>query len=611
MKLKNKFIVIFLLVSLLPLVITSLIYLNRSEQTISTILKDQLRTNFENYKNQVNDKINIFKTELVPLTTLDVFKKRKNLSESEWTDGLKSSVGNYFINYVDYFSSINIYDYQKKKKYVFEKIVVSNEGLSPFLKVTELEGKKDFENVDHSLIYARGIDRVTGGYLFEINKYLIDDKENIWGNFSVKIKLSKILGEIFEKSVSKYKQYFLSYNKKGKNVFASLVEEGKSHTVFSAPFLEEIYQISVKGESELRAENGLWYVISSRDDIFGITYCYATLLEPYLSEIRSSSLIYFLLIILLAVILIISITMISGRMSSRINRVKLAAEKIARGDLETRIKPEIDDEIGKLSESVNEMAINLEKYIQNIKIMTKEVAEKEKLDELNKLKSRFISMTSHELKTPLTTIKWTLDNLLKGIYGNITPVQKEYLENLIKTSDHLVRTVENLLDLSKIEAGILNLNIRENNLDSIINEAIYFVRSTAEEREIEIISRKEGEDDFILSCDRDRMVHILRNILDNAVKYSPKGEAVHINSYKENDKVAVKITDKGPGIDEEEKSMIFTPFYNAKKTSIKSKGLGLGLSIVKTLVEYHKGKIEVESKKGKGSSFKLIFPLKG
>ena len=609
MKLKYKFITIFIFVSLVPLVIATLVYLNSSEKIITNILKEQLKANLETFNELVNSKVNIFATEIIPLTEFDVFRKTKKLNESEFVNECKLAVGNYYLNQIEYISSITIFDYRNKKSYTCDKIVVQEGGVSPFIRVEEIDIKvknlSDFDNVR-----IEGKIKGTSGYIIDITRLLRDEEQEIWGEFLIELKFEKILKVISEEKGGKYRQYFSVFDKFRSNIFTSSIPDINTSEIITPEFIDSIPQVFSADGNEIRISDRLFYGISLKDELLNLDYYTVLILDQYKFEIRRSAFIYITLILVLAGILIIGILVISARISNRIDRVKTAAEKISHGEFKTRIKTDVNDEIAKLSNSINKMAEDIEKYIENIRKMSKEVAEKEKLDELNQLKSRFLSMTSHELKTPLTTIKWTADNLVKGIYGEIPIEQKEHLNNIMRTIDHLVRIVENLLDLSRIESGVIALNINKNNLDSIIDEAIYFTRSSAENRKIRVVKDVETEEPLLLDCDRDKMVDIIRNIVDNAIKFSPENSEVLVKSYKNDNKnIHISIIDKGIGIEKEEVYSIFTPFYKIQKAGHKAKGLGLGLSIVKTLVDYHGGRISVESDIGKGTKFNLIFPI--
>ena len=244
--------------------------------------------------------------------------------------------------------------------------------------------------------------------------------------------------------------------------------------------------------------------------------------------------------------------------------------------------------------------------------MTCARAEKEKLEELNRLKSEFVYHVSHELRTPLTSISWAIENLLDGIPEKPSPKIINYLNGVYENSQHLNRMIENLLDLTRIEAGKIEICLIKINLKDQINSTINLIKSKAEIKNIKIENFVKS--DFWILADRDHLQAILINLIDNAIKYSAdkkiiKVKAEQIKNNIRNEMIAIHIIDKGIGISVEKQKVIFGRFERVKEDkTIREKGLGLGLHIVNKLIEFQNGYISVESEVGKGSTFSVVLP---
>jgi signal transduction histidine kinase len=264
------------------------------------------------------------------------------------------------------------------------------------------------------------------------------------------------------------------------------------------------------------------------------------------------------------------------------------------------------DEIDLVSQIASEVFYLSERFrLQQAMILQQ--TEKQKLEELNQLKSDFVSLVSHELRSPLTSITWSVDNLLDGIPEKPGPKIVEYLSGIRDSSSHLTRMIENLLDLTKIEAGSIEFYPQKLILQDSIVQAIDTVGPLAEAKNIEInfnVDRK-----YWIQADKDFVIEILVNLLDNAIKYSESSTAISIRA-KQIDKgnVTTFIIDHGIGIPKESLSIIFDRFSRIKQTTKRANGLGLGLHIVNQLVKLQGGSIAVSSKKNIGSTFSVALP---
>lgn len=237
--------------------------------------------------------------------------------------------------------------------------------------------------------------------------------------------------------------------------------------------------------------------------------------------------------------------------------------------------------------------------------------ENDKLAALNELKNTFVSHLSHELRSPLTAIKWSIENLQEGMAGEPSLKAREYYGHLLESSNHLLRMIGNLLNVAHIEAGEVPIKPETIDLIAHIKSAVKIFDSMAADKNIRIVIDIIEPCIFVLA-DRDALREILQNLLENAIKHTAKATTVNICVKRGEDghSVQVIIADSGPGIPPENLPLIFERFgkFSEKKKS-PGRGLGLGLSIVKNLVERQGGQITAESTLGVGSRFIFTMPL--
>ena len=228
--------------------------------------------------------------------------------------------------------------------------------------------------------------------------------------------------------------------------------------------------------------------------------------------------------------------------------------------------------------------------------------------EILKMKSDFVSSVSHELKTPLTSIKALTERLLDGKIKKPNKM-KEYFSYILRDTDRLSRLVKNVLDFSKIEEGKKEYDFAETNLSQWLIQIIDNFQKENVQSGIEI--RKNITNDIPkIQIDQDAMEQVLYNILDNGIKFSSHQKTIEIILSHIGDNCIIKIRDFGIGIPKEELEKIFDKFYQGKYGLQHTvKGTGLGLTLVKHIVEAHQGQIFVESEPGNGSTFTLMFPI--
>ena len=267
------------------------------------------------------------------------------------------------------------------------------------------------------------------------------------------------------------------------------------------------------------------------------------------------------------------------------------------------------EEAEALKAAHNEMEIQswgLKKTNEGIRVLYKELEQKNlKLREFDKLKDDFVSMVSHEFKNPLFIIREYLDIILNESGKKIPPKKKQMLTYSKKNVERLLRLVTDLLDLSKIEAGKMDLKMEKVDVEELIREIVPFCKQEAEKKHIKI---KDETDKTISPIwgDRDKIHQVIVNLLSNAIKFTPEEGVVTIRLKDTGASIKVEIEDTGLGIEETDSRKIFDKFERI--TAEKHEGTGLGLPITKEIVQLHNGDIWVESEIGKGSTFIFTLP---
>ena len=247
--------------------------------------------------------------------------------------------------------------------------------------------------------------------------------------------------------------------------------------------------------------------------------------------------------------------------------------------------------------------------IQNARLF-REIEEKsQQIEAANRHKSEFLANMSHELRTPLNAIIGFSEVLGERLFGELNEKQAEYTEDILTSGRHLLSLINEILDLSKVEAGRMELELATFDLPSAIDNARTFVRERATKHGITLdVCVDERLGDFV--GDERKIKQILLNLLSNAVKFTPAGGRIGINARQTNGAVEISVSDTGIGIAPEDQPRIFEEFRQVGTDyAHKSEGTGLGLTLAKKFIELHGGKIWVESEVGKGSTFTFTLPI--
>jgi len=233
-----------------------------------------------------------------------------------------------------------------------------------------------------------------------------------------------------------------------------------------------------------------------------------------------------------------------------------------------------------------------------------------RIKEVEQIKADFISMATHELKTPLSIIKASAGNVLDGVVGKINKAQRECLEIIKNTSDRLLGLASDLLDLSKFESGLYELTIEDIDIGRIIHRCMIDFEVLIKQKKIKASSLLPKGLSKI-PADFNKLEQVMINLISNAVKFTPEGGQIKIEVEEKKDFLECSVSDTGPGIPDEAKADIFDKFKQIYDKQARQRGgTGLGLSVVKTIVAAHKGEVWVESEVGKGSRFVFKIPRK-
>ena len=224
------------------------------------------------------------------------------------------------------------------------------------------------------------------------------------------------------------------------------------------------------------------------------------------------------------------------------------------------------------------------------------------------MKNDFVSTVSHELRTPLTSIMGSLGLIKGGAVGTLPDRLKSMLDIAYSNSDRLVRLINDILDVQKIEAGKMEYRMAPLEIMTLVNRAVSASDGLARERGIEI-KVIESTPEAIIRGDDDRLMQVMTNLLSNAVKFSSRGDSVEIGVSRQNGSLEIKICDQGPGIPDQFRDKIFEKFSRMNSSDGQQVGgTGLGLSISKSIVEQHGGDIGIEPDTGKGATFFFRLP---
>ena len=278
-------------------------------------------------------------------------------------------------------------------------------------------------------------------------------------------------------------------------------------------------------------------------------------------------------------------TILFRRITQPLSALQKAAETVETGQLAARVPVKSRDEIGKVAEAFNQMTARLERQQQ--------------------LRKQMVGDIAHELRTPLSVMQGTIEAMLDGV---LRPNKTE-LRNLHAETRRLTRMVEELRTLSLADEGQLRLELIEVDPAALVEQVTHAMRSMAKERNVHLIAQVDRHMP-VLHADSDRLAEVLGNLIGNALRYAPDGGRITVSAHSGGGRVTLSVSDNGPGIPEADLPFVFERFWKGDKSRSRgSGGSGIGLAIVKQLVELHGGTVSVESTLGEGTTFHVSLPV--
>lgn len=302
-------------------------------------------------------------------------------------------------------------------------------------------------------------------------------------------------------------------------------------------------------------------------------------------------------------------------LQQRVSELLAFTRKVSGGDLSGQAQVHDVDSMGRLVQGFNDMVralhetMETERQVRRDLESSKQTLEEanEKLKELDKLKSEFLNTVSHELRTPLTSIK-AFSEILTDNQGEDRQVQHEFLSIINQEADRLTRLINNLLDLSRIEANQMTWERGPVPIDTVVSAAVNATRALVDKKGLKL--EQDVSAGLVVMGDQDKLIQVVTNLLSNAIKFTPQGGNIWVSAYSGSGEMALDVKDSGRGIAPEFHEKIFEKFQQVDTASSReAKGSGLGLPIVRSIVDAHGGRVWVESALGKGSTFKVRLPL--
>lgn len=325
--------------------------------------------------------------------------------------------------------------------------------------------------------------------------------------------------------------------------------------------------------------------VTGKNTFIGAVFIYSELkdLDNSLNGIYRQIITSALISMLMALILVY---LFSRYMVKDIRKINMAAKSLSKGDFTARVHLKTQNEIGQLGNTFNNMA--------------------EELQKLEGLRVSFVANVSHELRTPLTSIQGFVQGILDGAIHQED--QEAYLDTVLTETKRLNLLITDLLELSKVESGKFPLNMRIFDINELIRRCLITFEQPIENKKLNVQVILEDER-LYANADPDRIAQVITNLIDNAVKFSKEGGSLVVRAQVHEDKIYVSMKDTGEGIPEKDLPFIFERFYKVDKSRGRKQGTGIGLSLVKKIIDQHEQKIWVESKQNEGSVFTFSLKL--
>ena len=591
MRIRSEQIIFFLIISIIPLSAVVYVSYEHSQEVIRNSVNTNLLVVTENTGKAIDNWMDARKDDIRIISAI-----AENSENEEFRKYLNSFQNEHEGVYQEFFII------EPGGNIIFSTLNNSNTAKEPFLE-DALEGRLFISDV--SLSNTTNLPEV-------IITNPIRKNDTITGIMGARVSIENLYMLIEGIDIGRSGEIFL-VNNKGELIFHKdrfrILHENINNN-FAVK--EVIYEkrgvgdyINYKGENVLGSYYWLplyrWGLVVEQDR--DEAYADMITLEK---ETAVISIIAFFCVVLVAIV-------ISKRMTEPIESLKNGAASLVKGHFKP-ISVTSKNEIGELTKIFNQTAEELleirKKLETKIELVNKDLEEKnkklilanEELKKLDILKSDFLSLVSHELKTPLSAIRTSAEFLESE--GTIGPdIRKEMLDNVISNVDRLTRLINDILDLSKIEAGKMEFHYEKVNVEEIAKVAFENIRYLAMKNNI-AVSMEIPENLPLVLADRDKIIIVLNNLLSNALKFTHNGGRVLLLAKEEENDIQVRVEDTGIGVDEDKVAKIFDKFYQTDSSSRrKTGGSGLGLTISSGIIKAHGSEICVESETRKGSIF--------
>jgi signal transduction histidine kinase len=287
---------------------------------------------------------------------------------------------------------------------------------------------------------------------------------------------------------------------------------------------------------------------------------------------------------------------ISWSLIEPVQRMDTRLREIAAGDFSRHVAVMNRDELGALGANLNRMNDELGRVYQE-------------LEAASQHKSEFLANMSHELRTPLNAIIGFSEVLTERMFGELNEKQDEYLKDIHASGQHLISLINDILDLSKIEAGRMELELTDFDLPTALDNALMLVRERAQRRSLNLYKEVDAGVGQIQGDER-KIRQVVLNLLSNAIKFTPEGGRIEVAAMSRNGLVEVSVSDTGIGIAPEDQEKVFEEFRQVGTAEKKAEGTGLGLTLCRKFIELHGGKIWLTSERGVGSTFTFTIPVR-
>jgi signal transduction histidine kinase len=386
----------------------------------------------------------------------------------------------------------------------------------------------------------------------------VEDRRTLDEVLGTSLRLSAVMDTIIERSIR-----------------GASVEELRGHRILAHRYARELYQAAGDLASATTA--------ASEDEIAENASSYASQRNLFIGVSASAMTLALLLGLALAWSVIGPIRRIDTRLSA-----------ITAGDFSGHVDVDNRDELGALATNVNRMNDELDRLYRE-------------LETASKHKSEFLASMSHELRTPLNAVIGFSQALRAEMFGPLNEKQEEYLDDILTSAYHLLSLINDVLDLSKVEAGQTELEMGAFSLRDALESGVVMVRERATNDGVQV-ALSAGPDVDVVQGDERRIRQVIFNLLSNAVKFTPAGGSVDVTAAQVNGEFRIAVHDTGPGIAAHDRDRIFEEFQQTELGLEQREGTGLGLALSKRFVELHGGRIWVDSEPGAGSTFVFTLP---